>query len=237
MPARARIDGTIEPVTFDIPPEPITGALFAAQALACRRGFSAVFDNLAFDLGPGDALLLTGPNGSGKSSLLRVLAGLTPASAGQVLWSGASVADDMEAHHRRLAYLGHADAVKPALSVAENLDFWIALSDSRGDAAARDAALEHFGLLELARLPARYLSAGQRRRLSLARVAALPRELWLLDEPSVGLDAQARSALLAAIAAHRRAGGIAAVSTHAELALPGARALDLARFAVPRDRA
>lgn len=211
-------------------------ASFAVRALACRRGLRAVFDGVAFDLAAGDALLLTGPNGSGKSSLLRVLAGLTPPSAGDVLWSGMSVRDDEEAHHRRLAYLGHAEAVKPALSVAENLDFWIALSGG-GGTAARDAALARFGLLSLAGMPARYLSAGQRRRLSLARVAALPRGLWLLDEPSVGLDAAAQTALLAAIAAHRGAGGIAVISTHAALSLPGARMLDLARFAPSESRA
>ncbi len=214
------------------PPSPVTGALFTARALCCRRGLRAVFAGVAFDLGAGDALVLTGPNGSGKSSLLRVLAGLSPASAGEVLWSGAPVGWDDEAHRARLAYLGHSDAVKPALSVAENLDFWIALGGGGGESgAARDQALRRFGLMALAHLPARYLSAGQRRRLSLARVAAAPRALWLLDEPSVGLDVEAQAALLAAIAAHRADGGIAVVSTHAALALPGARALDLAGFA------
>ncbi len=233
MPALApSIAGTPIAVTQASP-----SALLAVQALSCRRGLRAVFDDVAFDLGAGDALVLTGPNGSGKSSLLRVLAGLTRPSAGDVKWSGVSVRDDEEAHHRRLAYLGHAEAVKPALSVAENLDFWVALSDGGGSATTRDAALRHFGLLSLARLPARYLSAGQRRRLSLARVVAVPRGLWLLDEPSVGLDAGAQAALLAAIAAHRSAGGIALVSTHAALALPGARVLDLARFAPRESRA
>ena len=214
------------------PARPSTAPLFAARELECRRGLRAVFKGVAFDLAAGGALVLTGPNGSGKSSLLRVLAGLTPASAGEVLWQGAAIGQDREAHRARLAYLGHLDAVKPALSVAENLDFWIALGGGDGgERTARGAALERFGLAPLAGLPARYLSAGQKRRLSLARVAALPRALWLLDEPSVGLDEQAQAALMDALAGHRRAGGIAVVSTHAPLALSGAAVLDLAGHA------
>ncbi len=219
------------------PPAPEPGASFAALGLGCRRGLRDVFAGVAFELAAGDALVLTGPNGSGKSSLLRVLAGLTPASVGQVLWSGVPAFDDADAHRARLAYLGHADAVKPALTVAENLEFWLSLGggvEARNGLEAkhrRDRALTRFGLARLATLPARYLSAGQRRRLSLARVAALPRALWLLDEPSVGLDDQAQGALAAAIEEHRRSGGIAIVSTHAPLALAGARPLDLARFA------
>jgi heme exporter protein A len=212
------------------PPAPAAGAQFSARGLACRRGLRDVFRGVAFDLAAGDALVLTGPNGSGKSSLLRVLAGLTPAAAGQVLWSGKGVGEDPDGHRARLSYLGHADAVKPALTAAENLAFWIALGGAEAP-GRRDRALERFGLARLADMPARYLSAGQRRRLSLARVAALPRALWLLDEPSVGLDEQAQGALVAAVEEHRQAGGIAVVSTHAPLALAGARSLDLARFA------
>ncbi|MCC6467791.1 MAG: heme ABC exporter ATP-binding protein CcmA [Alphaproteobacteria bacterium] len=211
-------------MTAAIPPD-LSVALFAGIALGCRRGGRAVFAGINFALGAGDALALTGPNGSGKSSLLRVMAGLLPPAAGLLRWQGAPVADEPEAHRARLAYLGHLDAVKPALSVGENLAFWIDFH--AGDAGSRDAALERFDLLELADLPARYLSAGQRRRLALARIAAVPRPLWLLDEPSTGLDRESIAALEQAIAEHRAGGGIVVLSTHAALDLPGARALDL----------
>ncbi|MCC7045117.1 MAG: heme ABC exporter ATP-binding protein CcmA [Alphaproteobacteria bacterium] len=211
-----------------VPPDP-TLALFAGSALGCRRGGRDVFADIDFALGAGDALALTGPNGSGKSSLLRLMAGLMPPAAGTLRWQDAAVADDPEAHRARLAYLGHQDAVKPALSVAENLDFW--LDFAAADATARNAALDRFDLLHLADLPARYLSAGQRRRLALARIVAVPRALWLLDEPSTGLDRPSIAALEDAIAVHRGAGGIVVLSTHAALELPGARGLDLGRVA------
>jgi len=204
-------------------------ALFAGSALACHRGGRDVFAGLDFALSAGDALVLTGPNGSGKSSLLRVMAGLLPPAAGALRWQGVAIAEDREAHRARLSYLGHLDAVKPALGVAENLRFWVDFAG--GDAAACEPALLQFDLLELAQLPARYLSAGQRRRLALARVVALPRALWLLDEPSTGLDQRSVAALEQAIAAHRAAGGIAVVSTHAALTLAGALHLDLGRLA------
>lgn len=188
-----------------------------------------MFAGLAFALAPGDALVLTGPNGSGKSSLLRVLAGLLPSAAGRLRWAGQDIAEEPEAHRARLAYLGHLDAVKPALAVAENLAFWIALGG--GDARGAATALARFKLDRLADLPARYLSQGQRRRLALARVVALPRALWLLDEPSVGLDAESIAALCAAIEAHRAGGGIAVLSTHAPLAIAAPQRLDLARAA------
>ncbi len=200
-------------------------ALFAGKGLCCRRGGRDVFAGLDFALAAGEALVLTGPNGSGKSSLLRVMAGLLPPVAGRLFWQGAPVGEDREAHRARLAYLGHQDAVKPALGVAENLRFWIDFAD--GDPAAGEAALMRFDLQALALLPARYLSAGQRRRLALARVVAVPRALWLLDEPATGLDRQSVGALEHAIAAHRAAGGVVVASTHGGLAIAGAQHLDL----------
>jgi len=214
----------IPPAASD-PPAP----LFAGSGLACRRGGRAVFAGIDIALSQGDALVLTGPNGSGKSSLLRVLAGLLPPEAGALRWQGAPIDADREAHRARVAYLGHLDAVKPALGVAENLRFWIDFAG--GDAAACEGALLQFDLGELAQLPARYLSAGQRRRLALARIVAVPRALWLLDEPSTGLDQRSVASLERAIAAHRAAGGIAVISTHAALTLAGAQHLDLGHAA------
>jgi heme exporter protein A len=200
-----------------------------AAALACRRGPRRVFAGLGFAVPAAGALLLRGPNGSGKSTLLRCLAGLLPADSGAVSWAGAPIAGDPDGHRRRLRYLGHQDAVKPQLTVAENLRFAAALSGAgRIDAGG---ALDAFGIAGLADLPARYLSAGQRRRLALARLVAAPAPLWLLDEPLAGLDDAAQALLAAALAAHRSQGGLAVLSVHGPFALAGAQTLDLAGFA------
>jgi len=203
---------------------------FVGTGLACRRGERLVFSGLDFRLGPSEALVLRGPNGSGKSSLLRVMAGLIRPTAGQLDWDGEAVADDREAHAGRLHFIGHLDAVKPALTVGENLHFWASLRNTTGDAATIGAALGDVGLAALADAPARYLSAGQRRRLALARLTASPASLWLLDEPSVGLDDQSLAAFESMLAGHRASGGMVALATHTAIALPGARELRLDEF-------
>ncbi len=200
---------------------------FAGLGLACRRGERLVFAGLDFALPPGGALLLTGPNGSGKSSLLRLMAGLTRPEAGYLAWNGAPIAEDPAAHRARLHFIGHQDALKPVLTVAETLAFWAGMRGG-GDAGA---GLQRFRLAALAEWPCRLLSAGQRRRLALARCVASPAPLWLLDEPANGLDAEALADLLAAIADHRAAGGAVALSTHARLPLAGAEELSMAGFA------
>lgn len=199
-------------------------ARLAVERLACARGERLVFAGLDFALAPGEALVLTGPNGAGKSSLLRAIAGLIPPAEGRVLWDGADVADDPDGFHGRLHTVFHADAVKPALTVARNLEFWARL---RGGGNV-GAALDRFGLGRLADVPAGVLSAGQRRRLALARLLASPADLWLLDEPAVTLDRDSVAALAGVIAAHRAAGGLVVVATHGDIALPDARRLDLA---------
>ncbi len=199
-------------------------AAFAGQALACRRGARLVFEGLDFALEPGGALLLRGPNGSGKSSLLRLMAGLLQPVEGALSWAGAPIAPEPERHRRRLAFLGHLDAVKPALTVAENLRFWCG-------AGAVERGLEAFGIEGLARIPARLLSAGQRRRLALARVAGSSAPLWLLDEPANALDAEAQGLFAHALARHRAEGGLAVIALHGESEPPGAAVLDLARYA------
>ncbi|WP_225770927.1 heme ABC exporter ATP-binding protein CcmA [Inquilinus sp. Marseille-Q2685] len=199
-------------------PEPI----LTADGLACLRGGRLVFAGLSFRLGPGEALVLTGPNGSGKSSLLRLVAGLVPAFAGTLGWTGASGS---------IAYLGHQDAVKPALTVREALRVWIALSGAAAGEGAVDAALVAVGLEELGDLPCRYLSAGQRRRLALARLELGRAALWLLDEPTLGLDAASVARLEGRIARHRASGGLVMLATHVPLALDGARGLALQDYA------
>lgn len=205
-------------------------AALEARDLACIRGERTVFANLGFALELGEALLLTGPNGSGKSSLLRLLAGLLAPASGVVLWKGVSVRDDADAYRAHLSYVGHQDPVKSVLSVRENLAFWACLQGVGTEGV--EPALEHFGLAGLADVPGRLLSAGQRRRLNLARLLAAPRALWLLDEPTIALDKASISALEDAVAHHREGGGIVLLATHAELALPGAWELKLDEFAL-----
>lgn len=185
--------------------------------LACWRGERAVFAGLGLRVRPGGATLLLGQNGAGKSSLLRVLAGLLPAAAGRITWQGQDVREDPAAHARRLRYLGHLDALKPALTVRENLAFHAALTGG-----AVEPALAALGLSALAELPGRMLSAGQRRRLALARLALAPAAIWLLDEPTLGLDAASVERLGALLAAHRAQGGLVIAATHLPLPLPGA---------------
>lgn len=186
-----------------------------------------MFRGLDFTLPLGGALILVGPNGSGKSSLLRIMAGLTPPASGILSWNGAGLRDGRDTHRARLHFIGHADALKPVLSASEMLRFW---SRMRGGDSDVGEALTLFGLGAAGDLPCRYLSAGQKRRLTLARLVASAAPLWLLDEPTTGLDTEGTEQLLAAIAAHRRMGGCIALSTHTPLDLADAGLLSLADF-------
>jgi heme exporter protein A len=203
--------------------------VLAVEQLACIRGERQLFRDLNFRLAPGEALLLHGPNGSGKSSLLRLLAGFLPAAAGRVLWDGAAALEDAEAHRARLQYLGHQDAVKSQLGTADNLLFWAQLYglDAVAAATAVDAALDAAGLTRQRRLPGRYLSAGQKRRLALARLLLKPATLWLLDEPTNALDTSAIAWFGDLLATHRANGGMILLASHVAVPLPGARQLDL----------
>ncbi len=185
-----------------------------AEGLAAFRGERLVFRDLDFSVAASGALVLAGPNGSGKSTLLRLLAGLVRPVAGRLLWQGEDALADLPAHAGRVAYLGHLDSVKLGLTAAENLHFWARLS---GGSVAD--ALESVGLSELAELPARMLSAGQKRRLALARLALSPAPLWLLDEPTLGLDAASIERFGALLAAHRERGGLVVAATHVPLPL------------------
>ena len=171
--------------------------------VACVRGGRILFEGLGFTCGPGEAALVTGANGVGKSSLLRIAAGLLRPAAGAVTREGA------------VALLGEAHALDPELPLIRALGFWI------GDRAAA-AALAAVGLDRLGEVPVRVLSTGQRRRAGLARVIGAQAAIWLLDEPANGLDTAGIALLEAAVAAHRRAGGIVVVATHQPVELPGA---------------
>lgn len=201
---------------------------FEGRDLACLRGERLVFANLDFVLSAGDILLLTGRNGSGKTSLLRLAAGLSRPAAGRFAWHDGPVADDPARHKSRVLYVGHLDAVKPALNVVENLTGWAALHGAEPGRAR--TALSVFGLEALADLPARYLSAGQRRRLALCRLLAANAPLWLLDEPTVALDHESVAALHDVIARHRAAGGMAMIATNVDLNVDRAAAIAMDMF-------
>ena len=193
-----------------------------AEHLSAIRGERLVFHAVSFDLPEGGALILAGRNGAGKSTLLRVLAGLTRPASGRLLWDGADALADRAAHGARVALLGHQDALKPGLTAEENLAFAARLSGRKVE-----DALAALGLEDLAELPARMLSAGQKRRLALARVSLSAAPLWLLDEPTLGLDDAAVDQLGVLLARHRAAGGMVVAATHVGLPLPGAETLRL----------
>jgi heme exporter protein A len=193
-----------------------------AEALAAIRGERLVFRDVSFTINLGGALAVRGPNGAGKSTLLRLLAGLLRPAAGHLLWRGEDALLDPPLHARRVAYVGHQDAVKPGLTATENLRFAARLTGGNINAAL--AALD---LIALAHLPVRLLSAGQKHRLSLARLALSNAPIWLLDEPTNGLDDAASARLGQLLDAHRAKGGLVIAAAHVALPLPAAAELIL----------
>jgi heme exporter protein A len=196
--------------------------VLAAEEVAVFRGERLVFRDLSLAVSAGGALVLAGPNGSGKSTLLRLLAGLIRPAAGRLLWDGADALTDLAGHGRRVVYLGHQDAVKPGLTAAENLRFAASVS---GRSAV--VALTAVGLEALADLPARMLSAGQKRRLAISRLLLSAAPLWVLDEPTLGLDTASIERFGDLLARHRAAGGMVVAATHVPLPLPDAAGLRL----------
>jgi heme exporter protein A len=203
-----------------------------ASSIAIERGGRRLFARLSFEVAAGQALVVTGPNGAGKSSLLRAIAGLLALAEGEIaLEGGAREASVGEQAH----YFGHLDALKGALTAAENLGFWAAiLRGGMPGALSVAAALDRVGLLHVADLPAHALSAGQKRRVALARLVAAPRPLWLLDEPLSALDAGAQSRLGEIMRDHLKSGGLIAAATHAPLGLEGATLIELGAAALAR---
>jgi heme exporter protein A len=190
------------------------GAALEVRGLTVARGGVPVLAGLSFALQPGEVLVLRGPNGSGKTTLLRTVAGLQPPVAGEVI----AVPD-------AVAYAGHADGIKGTLSVAENLRFWAAIYGTSGI----EEALRAFDLIALRNRPAQNLSAGQKRRLGLARLMVTGRPVWTLDEPTVSLDVASVALFARAVGAHVAAGGSALIATHIDLGLD-ARILDVAPY-------
>ena len=192
-----------------------TQGLLRVRDLSVARGGVPILDGVGFDLLAGDALILRGPNGSGKTTLLRTLAGLQPPLRGRI-----AAAPDT------IAYAGHADGVKATLSVAENLRFWARVFGTD----VIDCALVTFALDDLAERTAQNLSAGQKRRLGLARMMVTGRPVWMFDEPTVSLDAESTAKFAVAVAAHCAAGGAAIMATHIETGVAAAQMLDLVPF-------
>jgi heme exporter protein A len=192
--------------------------LLSVRSLAGERGGEPVFAGMSFEIGNGRAAMVTGPNGSGKSTLLRIVAGLLPAAAGEIMLRDGDgrpceIAD-------KVHYLGHQNALKPVLSVTENLSFW---QDFLGEPhLAVQEALEMVGLETVGGLPFGYLSTGQRRRVAIARLLVSWRPVWLLDEPTAGLDAASERQFAALMRAHLEDDGIIVAATHLPLGLDGA---------------
>jgi heme exporter protein A len=194
----------------------------SAADLACHRGGRDVFRGVSFSVASGEVLAITGRNGAGKSSLLRMVVGLVRTAAGRIaLEGGDSELTIAEQAH----YVGHQDALKPSLSVAENLRFWAGFLGQRP--ASIEGPLEAVGLEALADLPAAYLSAGQRRRLSIARLLAVKRLIWLLDEPTSTLDSSAQERLVGFMRTHLADGGLIVAATHGSLGIASSRELRL----------
>lgn len=193
-----------------------------AENLGGERGGELLFSGLHFAVSAGEALMVTGPNGSGKSTLLRIIAGLLSQVVGRLRLEGAPAFEGLTAATH---YLGHLNAMKPVLSVDENLHFWQSFN-GRGQYSIAEA-LEHVSLGEIGHLPFGYLSTGQKRRVSIARLLVSDRPVWLLDEPTAGLDKASEEQFAALMRAHLTGGGIIIAATHLPLGLEGSKELAL----------
>jgi heme exporter protein A len=194
-----------------------------AEELGGERGGELVFSGVGFMLEPGAALTVTGPNGSGKSTLLRVVAGFLPAAHGRISLEGGG--EDFPTIASACHYLGHSNAMKTALTVRENLSFWRDFLGEVENGLSIEEALEQVGLGGIDHLPFAYLSTGQRRRAAIAKLLVARRPLWLLDEPTAGLDKASEASFAALMRAHCAKGGMIVAATHLPLGLQDAREL------------
>ena len=192
------------------------------ENLGAERAGQVIFSQISFELAKGEILILTGANGSGKSTLLRVVTGLLPAFSGTVMIEGMSDEDNIP---ELMHYLGHLNALKPALSIRENLEFWQIYCGM--PLMSIDDALAAVALPDIAHLPAGYLSAGQKRRISIAKLLVSYKPIWIVDEPTAALDKQSEKLFADLVADHLKQGGIAIAATHKPLGLAKTKSLNM----------
>ncbi|PCI32902.1 MAG: heme ABC exporter ATP-binding protein CcmA [Alphaproteobacteria bacterium] len=202
----------------------ISTDILSGQGLTCIRGDKPIFSDLAFELAPGQALILNGTNGSGKSSLMKIIAGLLPAEHGTMTYGGEAILGDRDWISHNICYLAHKNGMKPELTVAENLAFWATMEHHDGDIAIEAAKI---GIDHCLDLPVCYLSSGQARRAALTRVLCHPGKFWLLDEPTVGLDTAGVELLAGLMNDHLKSGGRILAATHIELGIDPDKSIQL----------
>ncbi len=201
--------------------------MLSVHGLTCVRGERRLFAGLDFSVGPGEWLHVRGENGAGKTSLLRLLVGLMAAAEGEIRWRGETIQSLAEDYRRDVLFLGHHGAVKEELTALENLQLASALDGEALPDREALTALHRFGLKGREELPVRFLSAGQKRRVLLARLVTKKAKLWVLDEPFTALDVKAVDMLSALIGEHQTNGGIAVLTSHQSMPIPGGRVLNL----------
>lgn len=202
----------------------------SVQHLACQRGENRLFADLSWDFGCGDIVQIEGHNGIGKTSLLRILAGLAQPAAGEVRWNAEPISKQREQYQRHLLYLGHAAGVKPELSAWENLLFYQRISQAQQGDEALWAVLEKVGLIGREDLPAAQLSAGQQKRIALARLWLSNAPLWILDEPFTAIDKKGVAILTALFEQHSAKGGIVILTSHQDIPNAQLKTLNLAQY-------
>ncbi|WP_221074117.1 cytochrome c biogenesis heme-transporting ATPase CcmA [Agarivorans aestuarii] len=194
--------------------------MLKVNGLCCVREERVLFDDLSFTLSPGEILQVAGPNGAGKTSLLRLISGLSRPESGEILWQEEAISQQAEQYHQQCLYLGHHAGVKAELSAVENLRFYLGLAGQSMEQEQLYALLTRVGLAGLEEEAVAHLSAGQQRRVGLARLWLVARKLWILDEPFTAIDKQGVAYLEQVILSHAQAGGMVLLTTHQELNIP-----------------